>query len=290
MISVIIPAYNEENAISEVVALVHKTLLDAPDIEDFEVVVVDDGSLDNTAELAEKAGAHVISNLHNIGYGFSLKQGIMAAKHDTIVITDADGTYPIDMIPSLVKTYNEGYNLVVGARSGAHYRESFIKFPLRLIFKWLVEFTTGRQVQDVNSGLRVFSQKEIIPYFPRLSTRFSFTTSQTMAYMLAMKYVKYVPIDYMKRVGKTKVRLVRDSLAALQMIVSAVLFFNPLKLFLVICIFLSGLSAASIVYGLLGGSNALWLGFGGLLVTALIFAIGLIADVIRQYGEEVIKR
>lgn len=281
-VSIIIPVYNEEAAIAAVVKEI-TAVFNASGLANHEIIVVDDGSFDRTAETAESAGATVIRNLQNVGYGFSLKQGIMAARHDTIVITDGDATYPIDEIPNLIKKYNEGYNLIVGARSGPYYRESIIKFPLRVIFKWLVEFTVGRSVHDVNSGLRVFSRREILPYFPHLSNKFSFTTSQTLAYMLNAKFIAYHPIDYKKRVGHSKVRLFRDSLSAMQMIVSAILYFNPLKLFLVLCAGTGIFSIAAFIAWILWGiDNALWLGFAGILITVLIFGMGLLADLLHQ--------
>ena len=282
MVSVVIPAYNEEAAIGAVVEAVRDALTKGH-IGEFEIIVVDDGSEDRTAELAEQAGARVVLNMHNIGYGFSLKTGIDAAVHDTIVITDADGTYPVDRIPDLIEIYRRGFNLVVGARSGPHYRESFIKSPLRLIFKWMVEFTVGRRVLDINSGLRIFSKEEVKPYFPRLSNKFSFTTSQTLAYMLHMKYVKYVPIDYGKRIGVTKVRLFRDSLGAMQMICSAIMYFNPLKIFIVLCAATAMVGAAVILGGFVWEWNdAFTVGFSFFLASILLFGLGLLADLISQ--------
>lgn len=282
MVSVIIPAFNEENAIASVVKDVNAALKTAK-IKDFEIIVVDDGSGDGTADLAEKAGARVIRNIQNIGYGFSLKQGIRAAAHDTIVIADADGTYPVEMIPDLLEKYRQGFDLVVGARTGPHYRESLLKYPLRAVLKWLVEFTVGRKVSDVNSGIRVFSRDTIVPYLPRLSDKFSFTTSQTMAYMLQKKFVHYVPVGYRERVGKTKVRLLRDSLGALQMILSAIVYFNPLKLFVILCGMTGIFGIAAVAFGLVFATPiALWLGIVSFLITVVVFALGLVAEMLHQ--------
>jgi polyisoprenyl-phosphate glycosyltransferase len=281
MISIVVPAFNEEAAIEDTV----NSLVDictAADFQGFEIIVVDDGSSDQTAELARQAGAQVIGKPQNIGYGHSLKMGIEKARHDTIVITDADGTYPIDKIPELLEIYSQGFDMVVGRRTGKYYRESIIKFPLRLVFKWLVEFTVGSSVPDVNSGLRIFSRAEIMKLFPSLSNTFSFTTSSTLAYSMRNKYVKYVPIPYFKRIGKTKVRLVRDSMRALQYLVQAIVFYNPIKIFLV----LSGLTLlisvgllfcyalfSSMVFGLVGGIGAI--------AAIIIFVLGLLAEQIR---------
>ena len=198
MISVVIPAYNEGSVISETVKEIKKVFAE-DNIHDVEIILVDDGSTDNTAANSINSGAVTISHPHNIGYGRSLKDGIEAAKFDTIVITDADGTYPLYKIPDLLKEYNKGFDMVVGARQGDNYDESFKKKILRLILKKLVEFTAGREIPDINSGLRVFSKKEILPYFSKLCDTFSFTTSLTLAYMMNGKFVQYIPIEYKKR-------------------------------------------------------------------------------------------
>jgi hypothetical protein len=105
-----------------------------------------------------------------------------------------------------------GFHMVIGARTGEHYRESMIKDPLRALLKFIVEFTASRRIPDVNSGLRVFSRAVAMQYFPRLSDNFSFTTSLTLAYMMNSRFVDYQEIDYYKRVGRSKVHLFRDSI------------------------------------------------------------------------------
>lgn len=286
MPSIIVPAFNEEGAIAEVIEGI-RSALEKSDYSDFEVVVVDDGSVDQTGEFAKEAGSRVVRNVQNMGYGFSLKQGIKAAKHDTIVIVDSDGTYPVEMIPVLLKKYDEGYDLVVGQRTGPHYRESLIKFPLRYVLKWLVEFTVGRKVPDVNSGLRVFSKKFVMTLFSRLSNKFSFTTSQTLAYMLHMKYVHYIPITYAARIGKSKIRLFYDSLGALQMIVLAILYFNPLKLYLLLCLLAALIGVVAISVGLYWNVLAsVLLGVLAFLLTIVIASLGLLAGSISQQNPE----
>ncbi len=280
MITVVIPAFNEENGIETTVSNVRK-VLDGAEYDAAEVLVVDDGSSDETRERAESAGATVVRHPHNVGYGKALKSGIRAAKNDTIVIIDADETYPVNRIPDLVEEYDKGFDMVVGARQG--YRDSFLKAPFRRLLKWLVEFTAGRSIPDVNSGLRVFSKKTIEPYLPTLCNTFSFTTSLTLAYMMSQNFVAYVPIRYDKRKGKTKVRIFRDSLRTMQYIVQAIIYYNPLKLFLlfsIVCVLLSAIGfVLSATLGLLSGYL---LGIGGLLVALLVFSMGLLADLLRQ--------
>jgi len=279
MISVVVPAFNEAGAIGDTVARIRTTL----GATDHEVVVVDDGCTDQTAQEAAAAGARVITHPHNLGYGAALKTGIRAAAFDTIVITDADGTYPINEIPRLLAEFRRGFNMTVGARTGDHYHESLLKSPLRYLLKWLVEFTTGRRIPDVNSGLRVFSRQEILPYLDHLCNTFSFTTSVTLAYMMTAKFVGYVPIAYNQRIGQTKVRLFRDSLRTLQYIVQAILYYNPLKMFLLISAALLVLAVFLMIVALQWKiMTAFFLGVGCLLMVIVVFSLGLLAELLSQ--------
>lgn len=281
MISVVVPAYNEQDAIAPTIAAI-RAMLDGAGWPDGEIVVIDDGSTDDTAARAQTAGAIVIRHPANAGYGRSLKDGIRAAKHDLIAITDADGTYPIDRIPGLVAKVQAGFDMAVGARQGEAYRESALKHPLRLLLKFLVEFTAGQSVPDPNSGLRVFRRRDIVEHFPALSQGFSFTTSATLAYMSTGKFVVYEPIPYAKRVGVTKVRLFRDSLRTLQFIVQAILFHNPLKLFLCVAIVALAFAASATLFAAFAGGWVAWaFALLGLLVAALSCLIGLIAEMMR---------
>jgi polyisoprenyl-phosphate glycosyltransferase len=281
MISVIIPAYNEESSIGGTVDACVRALAKLGG--EYEIIVVDDGSSDNTAGAAVAAGARIIRHPHNLGYGRSLKDGILAATYDTIVIADADGTYPVDRIPDLFRAHLSGFHMVVGARQGKHYDESFGKKMLRLLLKTLVEFTAGRKIPDINSGLRIFSRQDIVPYFQYLCDTFSFTTSLTLAYMMNGMFVTYIPIDYQQRVGITKVRLFRDSLRTLQFIVEAILYYNPIKIFLAFCVGLLGLAlicfADAVVFG---HHSAFLLGTGSVMLGVLMFGIGLVSIQLKQ--------
>src|SRR5262249_55047335 len=196
--------------------------LDGADMSEAEILVIDDGSTDRTGELAAARGATVYRHPHNAGYGRALKAGIMLAKYDTIVIIDADLTYPCEMIPKLYQEYCEGYDMVVGARTG-HYYEGSLKGPLRHMLKALVEFTADRNIPDANSGFRIFSKNTVMDYLNHLCDTFSFTTSMTLAYLMDSRFVHYIPIPYHARVGQTKVHLLKDSMRTLQYIVQAIL-------------------------------------------------------------------
>jgi glycosyltransferase involved in cell wall biosynthesis len=281
-VSVVIPAYNEENGIGLTVRSIRDVFRRAG-FGAYEIVVVDDGSSDMTAHHAHEAGARVVTHPHNVGYGRSLKDGIAAARHDTIVITDADGTYPVERIPDLLQQYTRGFDMAVGQRTGEHYKESAIKAPLRSILKYLVEFTAGRRIPDINSGLRVFRRDTVLPYFQHLCDTFSFTTSLTLAYMMTGKFVAYLPMDYHSRIGKTKVRLFRESLRTLQYIVQAIIYYNPLKIFLIMSALCLLFAAFTLVVAMIFQiTSAFILSVGSILVAILVFALGLLADLLKQ--------
>lgn len=282
MISIVIPAYNEQDVIVDTITRCKKVLLQLFGTEG-EVIVVDDCSKDKTFELAKQAGATVITHPHNAGYGRSLKDGINAAKYDIIVITDSDGTYPIESIPELYTEYLKGFDMVVGARQGKNYDESFKKKILRKLLKFLVEYTAGRKIDDINSGLRIFSKGTISKYFDTLCDTFSFTTSVTLAYMMTGKFVKYIPIQYHKRVGKSHVKLFKDTLRTLQYIIEAILFYNPIKIFLIFCFSTFFISVISLAVGFIWQiKSAFYMCVGSLLVTFMLFGLGMISVLLKQ--------
>lgn len=282
MISIIIPAYNEEKAIEKTINRC-KNILSKFSGES-EIIVVDDCSSDKTRNIASNiTDIKVILHPHNIGYGRSLKDGILKATNDTLIITDADGSYPIEEIPNLYKEYNKGFDMVVGARKGKHYRESFAKMIFRKILKSLVEFTAGRKIPDINSGLRIFSKKEVLIYFDTLCDTFSFTTSLTLAFMMTGKYVKYIPIAYHERIGKTKVKIFKDSTRTLQFIIEAILYYNPIKIYIVFSFLLLCIAVPSFIIAFFTKLTIAYvLGIGAILISILNLSIGLLSVQLKQ--------
>lgn len=276
-ISVVIPAFNEEKGVVFVIERIKHLPLCA------EIIVVDDGSTDRTAAHAEAAGATVVRQPANGGCGLALKRGIQVAHHELIAITDADGTYPVDSLPSLVAKMGEGFDMMVGARQGRVYWGTFLKIPARIFFRFLVEFSTGKHIPDINSGLRVFRKSDVLPLFPILCNSFSFQTTLTLTYCFLHKFIGYVPITYGERIGTSKVRIVRDSLKTLQYIIETIAYFNPLKLFLLCTILLDVLGILLLWVSSVYGSGA---ALGGavlfFLTSALVFAIGLHAEAVRR--------
>lgn len=269
-VTIVIPALNEAAAIGPVLDAIHALSLDA------EIIVVDDGSTDDTGAVASTHGASVLRHPSNLGYGRSIKDAVRASTTDVIVLTDADGTYPIDRIPDLLMEFDKGFDMVVGARQGSVYQGGVLKSVLRRFLKFLVEFASGRTIPDVNSGLRVFRKSSVEQYFPDICDGFSFTTTITLVCHLTHRTVSYLPIDYDKRVGHSKVRLVRDMLRTLQYIIECIVRYNPLKLFVVLA--LIPVAAAVLFWPFVGLSGA----FTACCFGVLIFSLGCIAETWRR--------
>lgn len=283
MISVIIPAYNEENGIGKTIKEIRKVLKENKIEKDSEIIVVNDGSTDETKNKAIKCGATVLDNPQNMGYGYSLKKGISQAKNEIVVITDADLTYPFSSVPKMLKEKEKGFDLVVGARTGKKYKESLIKSILRKIMKLFVEFVSAKKIKDINSGLRIFDKSTVMHYFSRLCNTFSFTTSQTLAYMMNDLTVKYIDIPYNERIGKSKVKLLKDSLKSMRYILEAGIYYNPLKVFTSLTVLCIILSIIGFLFSHFAGINAGYiLGIGGLLVSIIVFSLGLLATLLKQ--------
>jgi hypothetical protein len=183
-----------------------------------------------------------------------------------------------------LKKYEENFDLVVGQRMGKHYWESWYKNILRKILKFLVEFATGIEISDINSGFRVFSKKTITAYLDNLCDVFSFTTTMTLGYIHTKRYICYVPIDYQKRTGKTKVRLVRDTLGTLQFIIENILIYNPIKIFLILSLLVAFFAIVVTVIGMIFGQIIIiGSGIGGLFIATAIFALGLVAYLLTKH-------
>lgn len=274
--SVVIPSYNEAGGIGKVIS----EILNLRGEREFEVIVVNDCSTDDTANEVAKFPVRLVTNVQNSGYGFSLKKGISEAKFDNIVILDADGTYPVSEIPKLAEVYEQGFDMVVGARHGRYYQGKLVKRIARFFFRVLSEFVTGRSIPDINSGMRIFRKSLALRFFHTLSSGFSFTTTITLAFMLNAFSVKYVPIEYFKRKGDSKVRYLRDSLRSAQIILEAIIFYNPLKIYILCAeaVFVVGLLSLLIA---IYSKFAAFIFFASIVSSVLVVSIGFVVVFLR---------
>lgn len=276
-LSVIIPAFNEEGAVRRTVEDVrhHLEPLGIP----FEVIVVDDASEDGTLAEAEAAGANVTSNEVNSGYGASLKRGVRMAKHDYVAILDADGTYPARYLPDMLKMCRD-QDMVVGDRGAAMKNVPLVRRPAKFILNKLASFLAERRLKDLNSGLRVFRKSELIPFLPLLPQNFSFTTTITLCMSCNGKRMIYTPIEYGKRVGKSKIRPV-DFINFIILVLRVIVLFNPLRVFIPLGLVFFLLGLAKLVYDMTQwnlSESAIF----SLLAAIMIWSLGLIADMISR--------
>jgi glycosyltransferase involved in cell wall biosynthesis len=227
-ISVVIPAYNEGQSVGDTLSEL-KQMLAENNIE-AEIIIVDDGSTDNTAETALKAGARVLRHFNNRGYGASLKTGIAAAANKFVAMTDADGTYPFRYIPQMLEELKTA-DMVVGARIGKNVHIPWVRKPAKWVISKLANYVSGHKIPDINSGLRVFRRDTIIHYFPILPDAFSWTTTITLALLCDNYAIKYIPIDYRQRTGKSKI-VPWDAGTFTILILRMAILFRPLRVFL----------------------------------------------------------
>ena len=202
-VSVVIPAFNEEGGIARQVRDLERVLAESG--WDWELQVVDDGSTDGTARAAEEAGARVARLGRNQGYGAALKAGIRATRGEWILITDADGTYPASAVPGLLREA-AGADMIVGARVTARMHTPALRRPARWMLRWYAGLLVRRRIPDLNSGMRLMRRESVERFWDLLPWGFSFTSTITLAMMASGRAVKYAPIDYLARVGKSKIR------------------------------------------------------------------------------------
>ncbi len=228
-LSIIIPVYNEKNAILPTIDHVLE-IMNVSDIK-FEIVIVNDGSTDGTGDILQqrKAKVRIIQHTVNRGYGASIKTGIRHATYENIAITDADGTYPNERIPELFKDLEE-HDMVIGARS-------FSKLPAKTKpAKWVINklanYIAKERIPDINSGLRLFKKAAFEPFLPIIPNGFSLTTTITLGMVTGGFDVKFIPVEYFEREGKSKIKPVKDTLRFLKLLLKIGLYIAPLKIFI----------------------------------------------------------
>ena len=226
--SIVIPAFNEELALRAVITEVREVL--QRNQIDAEIVVVDDGSSDGTAAVARAAAARVIHHRSNRGYGAALKTGIAAASRNVIAIIDADGTYPATHLPDMLAEL-EHADMVVGARTGTDVHVAAVRRPAKWLLNHLANYVSRARIPDVNSGLRVFRRDVVMQYFPFLPDQFSWTTTITLAMHCDKYAVSYVPINYRRRQGSSKI-VPWDAGNFAILILRTAMLFRPLRVFL----------------------------------------------------------
>jgi len=275
-VSVVIPAKNEAGAIADVVERVFSVLG-----HEIEVIVVDDGSTDDTAGLAKGAGAIVHSHPYSMGNGAAVKAGVRKSSGDVVVFMDGDGQHNPEEIPLLLARLDEGFDMVVGARS-ADGQASVGRSIANRFYNWLASYMTNQSVKDLTSGFRAVRVDKFKEFLSLLPNGFSYPTTSTMAFFRAGYLVDYVPITVVDRIGESHINIVKDGIRFLLIIFKIGTLYSPLKIFLPISLvsFTLGFSYylyTFIVYSRFTNMSALLL-----TTSVLIFLMGLISEQITQ--------
>ena len=289
-VTVVVPCYNEEGAVTETVEAIAAVLdLGATDKNkpfNSEMIFVNDGSKDNTLKIlleleAKYPRLRIVDNGTNCGYGASLKRGIAKANFDKIVITDADGTYPNERIPEIARTLDD-YDMVTGARTGKNVHIPLLRKPAKWALLKYARMMTGADIKDINSGLRAMWTKHVHQFWFMLPDAFSFTSTITLAMHVNRMRVKYIPIDYARRVGKSSIKPIRDTLRFFSLVLRTVMYFRPLQILGSISL---ALVTGAILVGVLGRiylKEVPDVATSALFSTGVIFlGLGLIGDLIN---------
>lgn len=281
MLSVIIPAYNEDQAIGNVLDEL-KAVLDNRG-QPYEIIVVDDGSTDNTVKTTEQKGiARLIKHPNNIGYGAALKTGILKASGDVILTFDADGTYHASDILKLLDQPDE-YDMVVGSRTGEVVHTPFFRKLAKWFLTGLANYLSRTKIPDLNSGMRLFKKEQVKEFLNILPSGFSFTTTITLAYLCNGYLVKYIPVNCYRGTGNSKIKPVRDGSNFILLILRVITYFNPLRICLPIAFILMLAAIIVLVCSLLLLDDVLDATIVALFVAAIqIGVLGLIADAIAK--------
>lgn len=272
-VTVVIPAFNEGKHIASQLRSI-KEVLDQSGWA-YEIIVIDDGSDDETGVNARLEGVRVLRNLRNLGYGASLRRGFAEARYELVMIIDADGTYPSSAIPKLLERAEEG-EMVVGARTGDVSEVPLIRRPAKWVLTRLASYLAGQKIPDLNSGLRLIRKELVMTYRHLLPSDFSFTTTITLAAVCNDHVVTYVPIDYHARLGESKIRS-RHAYDFLILILRTVVFFNPLKVFIPFGLILAIIGLAKLAYDVTLG-NVSESAVLCLLSALIVWSVGLLAD------------
>ncbi len=280
--SIVIPSYNEEEAIGPVIDDV-RAAMGSTDY-DYEIVVVDDCSTDRTAQIAKEKGARVVERKINGGSGASRKTGTRAARGEIIVMLDADGTYTASDIPKMLELFPD-WDQVNGARTSEEGTLKLLRVPAKWFIRQLAIYLSGVHIPDLNTGLKAFKRDIMLKYLWVLPQGFSCVTTMTLAFLCNGYAVTWIPTEYHKRIGQSKFHPIKDTTRYLTTVVRMVMYFNPLRVFMPVSLFLLSAGLCRGAYdslvlnkGLQEGDIILTLG------GVLIGVMGLLADLIVAQG------
>jgi len=273
--SIILPCLNEAQNLKKLLPLLKENQPDA------EIIIVDDGSTDDSVKIAEEYAVRVVRHPYRIGNGAAIKTGVRVAKGDVLVLMDADGQHDPKDIDKLVSTLSEGYEMVVGAREN-HSQANFWRFCANMIYNKIGSWMVEHPIMDLTSGFRAVKANKFRKFLFLLPNHFSYPTTITMAFFRAGYAVKYVPIIAHKRMGKSHIKIFRDGIRFFLIIFKVGTLYAPLKLFGTLSIFFFSLGIYYYTYTFLTSGRFTNMGVVLFITSMLVFLIGLVSEQITQ--------
>jgi glycosyltransferase involved in cell wall biosynthesis len=282
-ISVIIPAHNEAASIGDIVSR-SGSVLDSCSLS-YEIIVIDDGSEDDTARIARSAGATVIRHPYGIGNGAAIKTGIRNTRGDILVMLDGDGQHAPEDIPSLLEVMN-AYDMAVGARN------RFSATPLHrdfanAIYNKFATYVCKRKIDDLTSGFRAIKTAIAREFVSLLPNTFSYPTTLTLAVVRSGYSLAYVPIATARRIGKSKIRLLKDGARFFLILLKIATLFSPMRVFLPVSFFMFALGLGYGLFRILtlngryGPTSAMLM-----TMSVVVFMVGLVSEQVAQLRYE----
>jgi glycosyltransferase involved in cell wall biosynthesis len=269
--SIIVPVYNEAASLKKLLGQIHGL-----ELAECEIIVVDDGSIDGSADVAMAAGANVVRHPYNIGNGAAVKSGMRAAKGKYIVLMDGDGQHKPEDIPKLLAVADI-FHMVVGARA----KGSKLRLHRNLantVYNLLASYVTRFKVEDLTSGFRVMRRRDALRFIDLLPNTFSYPTTLTLAFLRSGLTVKYVPIQTLYRAGQSKISLVTDGILFLLIITKIATLFSPFRVFLPVSVFFFLCGVGNYIYTYVTQNRFTNMSVFALSTAVIIFMLGLISE------------
>ncbi len=272
--SIVIPAKNEEQGLALFLPRLRKLYPEVP------ITVVDDGSTDGTRAVCESAGVRVLSQPYSKGNGAAIKAGALAARGEYIVFMDGDGQHQPEDVARLLEKLDEGFDLVVGSRSGRGMQASIFRWSANAFYNRLASWMVNRRIDDLTSGFRAVNRRKFLGFLYLLPNGFSYPTTSTMAFFRAGYSVEFVPIEVNQRLGKSHINVLRDGVRFFLIIFKIGTLYSPLKVYFPVSVLTSGLGVVNYLAAALTSGSWRFTNMSTLLVLAgmIVFLIGLLSE------------
>lgn len=287
-VSIVLAVFNEEGSIKEELKIINQAM--AKSGFSYEIIVVDDGSTDTSgAILRGLPGIRLLKHKRNKGSGAARKTGTLQARGQIVVWTDVDLSYPNERIPELIEKLRQGQcRQVVGSRSSEKGNLRFLRAPAKFLLRKLASYLAKEEIPDLNSGLRAFYRSDGLKFIFLVPDGFSCVSTMSLAFLCNGLDVDYLPIDYKKRAGRSKFHPIRDSYNYFLQIIRLITYFNPLRIFLPLSLFIFIFTLIKHIFDLVFTYDTQETDIIGYFIAVIVFTIGLLADLIVTYNRRLL--